>query len=193
MSCSQRRRYSNDSHPSDRNDAAEILLGYASTTNPATDDPFDGLRSLHDVSGDCTPGAGNLGYRDASDSDVDHAIKLVEKIEEEHYQQLKRDIDDWNARVEDDTKFLPLSKRKWPCSDGGDIQASPCCFGHNLTNSPQRVPSMNPTTPRKRRKLQAPFEFNPHTKSPSKTLVEALSGIETALERHNVMENLNTK
>jgi hypothetical protein len=57
---------------------------------------------------------------------------------------------------------------------------------------------MNPTTPRKRRKLQAPFEFNSH---PSKTLVEALSGIEMALERHNAilsrmcqaMENFNTK
>ncbi|KAG1894572.1 uncharacterized protein F5891DRAFT_984949 [Suillus fuscotomentosus] len=201
MSYSQRRRYSNDSHPSDHNDAAEILLGYANTSTPATDDPFDDLQSLHDVSGDCTPGAGHLGYRDASDSDVDRAIKLIEKIEEEHYQQLKRDVDGWNARVEDDTKFLSLSKRKRPCSDSGDIQASPCRFGHNLTNSPRRVPSTNPTTPRKHRKLQTPFEFNPRTKSPSKTLVEVLSGIETALERHNVIlskmcqavENLDVK
>jgi hypothetical protein len=90
MSYSQRRRYSNDSHPSDRNDAAGILSGYANTSTPAADDPFDDLRSLHDVSGDCTPGAGHLGYRDASDSDVDRAIKLVEKFEEGHYQQLKR-------------------------------------------------------------------------------------------------------
>ncbi|KAG1889145.1 hypothetical protein F4604DRAFT_1914985 [Suillus subluteus] len=184
MSYSQCRCHSNDSHPSDRNDAADILLGYANTSNPATDDPFDGLQSLHDVSGDCTPGAGHLGYRDASDSD-----------------QLKWDVDGWNAKVEDDTKFLSLEKRKRPCSDSGDIQASPCRFGHNLTNSPRQVPSTNPTTPRKRRKLRGPFESNPHAESPSKTLVEALSGIETALERHNVilsrmcqvMENLNIK
>ncbi|KAG1886589.1 hypothetical protein F4604DRAFT_1675481 [Suillus subluteus] len=175
MSYSQHRCHSNDSHPSDRNDAADILLGYANTSNPAADDPFDGLQSLHDVSGDCTPGAGHLGYRDASDSDVDRAMKFIEKIEEEHYQQLKQDVDGWNAKVEDDTKFLSLEKRKRPCSDSGDIQA--------------------------RRKLWGPFESNPHAESPSKTLVEALSSIEMALERHNVilsrmcqaMENLNIK
>ncbi|KAG2084833.1 hypothetical protein BD769DRAFT_1397495 [Suillus cothurnatus] len=179
MSYSQSRCYSNDSHTSDH-------------------DPFDGLRSLDDVSGECTPGAGHLGYRDTSSSDVERAIKLAEKFEEERYQQLKRDVDGWNARVGDDTNILPLLKRKRPCSDSGGTQASPCRFGHNLTNSPRRVPSMNPTTPRKRRKLQAPFEFNSH---PSKTLVEALSGIEMALERHNAilsrmcqaMENFNTK
>ncbi|KAG2068600.1 hypothetical protein BDR04DRAFT_1119686 [Suillus decipiens] len=199
MSYSQSHCYSNDSHTSDHNGAAKtLLLGQANIHNPAIDDPFDGLQSLDDVSGECTPGAGHLGYRDTSSSDVERAIKLAEKFEEERYQQLKRDVDGWNARVEDDTNILPLLKRKRPCSDSGGTQASLCCFSHNLTNSPRRVPSMNPTTPRKRRKLQAPFEFNSHL---SKTLVEALSGIEMALERHNailsrmcqVMENFNTK
>jgi hypothetical protein len=66
------------------------LLGQANIHNPAIDDPFDGLRSLDDVSGECTPGAGHLGYRDTSSSDVERAIKLAEKFEEERYQQLKR-------------------------------------------------------------------------------------------------------
>jgi hypothetical protein len=36
-----------------------------------------------------------------------------------------KDVDGWNAQVEDDAKILPLLKRKWPCSNNelGDIQA----------------------------------------------------------------------
>ncbi|KAG2137718.1 hypothetical protein BD769DRAFT_1384859 [Suillus cothurnatus] len=152
---------------------------------------------------ECTPqaGAGHLGYGDASPSDIERTFTLAEKFEEERYQQLKQ-----NAQVEDDAKILPLLKRKWPCSNDelGDIQASPCHFSHNVTNSPEwvvSVPSTNPTTPRKCRKLQAPFEFNPHAMSQSKTLVEALLSVQMALERHTAvlsrmcqaMENLNIK
>ncbi|KAG1774372.1 hypothetical protein EV702DRAFT_1047736 [Suillus placidus] len=163
--------------------------------DPAADDSFDGLGSLPDGlcdSGDCTPRAGHLGYGRASTPDVERALKLAETFEEERYQQLKWDVDGWNAWVEDDAKVLPILKRKRSCSDNklGDIEATPCRFGRNVTNSPGRVasvPSMDPTTPKKCRRLQAPFESNPCVKSQSKTLVEALFSIETALERHTAI------
>ncbi|KAG0708583.1 hypothetical protein DFH29DRAFT_870730 [Suillus ampliporus] len=157
----QGRCYSHNSHTSSRNDAAEAILLGASASNSPTDnvseDPFAGIAFSGNYT--CTPGAGNLAYGQAA-PDVDRAWKL-----EEEYQQLKRDIEDWNARVEDTTRIFPLLKRKQMFSD---------------------APGHRSIAPKKHRQLQVPFEFSLRP-TQSKTVAEAMSSIEGAIERQTLV------
>ncbi|KAG1784851.1 uncharacterized protein HD556DRAFT_1451357 [Suillus plorans] len=168
---------------SDRNDAAEAILLGVSASNSTTDnlnapeDVFAGVAFSDDYI--CTPGAENLAYGRAA-PDVDRAMKLVEQFEEE-YQQLKKNVEDWNARVKDTTKILPILKKRQIALD-----ITPCKSGHNRTNSPECASATGSIAPKKRRRLQTPFEFSPRP-TRSKTIIQAISSIEGAIERQTLV------
>ncbi|KAG2051495.1 hypothetical protein BDR06DRAFT_1010437 [Suillus hirtellus] len=181
----QGHHYSCDSHTSSQNDTAEALLLGISASGSATDNALEGLFAGVPSNEDCpcTPGAGNLAYGCAA-PDVDCAMKLAEKLEEE-YQQLKRDVECWKARAEDtNTKILPLLKRRQMFSDALDITPSKC--GHIKTNSLARAESASAIAPKKRRQLQMPFELS-SCPIQSKTVAKAMSSIEGAIERQTLV------
>ncbi|KAG1795912.1 hypothetical protein EV424DRAFT_1353327 [Suillus variegatus] len=178
---------------SDRNDAAEAILLGVSASNSTTDnlntpeDVFAGVAFSDDYI--CTPGVENLAYGRAA-PDVDRAMKLVEQFEEE-YQQLKKhqtylvavfqNVEDWNARVKDTTKILPILKKRQIALD-----ITPCKSGHNRTNSPECASATGSIAPKKCRRLQTPFEFSPRP-TRSKTIIQAISSIEGAIERQTLV------
>ncbi|KAG1861646.1 hypothetical protein F4604DRAFT_1683995 [Suillus subluteus] len=171
----QGRRYSHDSHTSSRNDGAEaILLGGVSASLNNSESATD------NVSEDLFAGVA---------LNVDRAMKLAEQLKEE-YHQLKRDVEGWNARVEDTDKIiLPLLKRRQMFSDALDV--TPCKFGHasKTKYSPgctESTPARGSIASKKCRRLQAPFEFSSRP-TRTKTVAEAMSSIEDAIERQTLV------